>query len=123
LKAGAKGYISKNSAAETLAKAIQAVYEGQHYVEPELVSETIPELDDNYRGNRQSREMVDSLSPREFDVFCLLAKGLTTHEIAIELHLGYKTVANYNTTIKTKLKVNTAAELANIAMALGILKY
>jgi len=62
------------------------------------------------------------LSPREFDVFCLLAKGLTAHEAAADLCLGYKTVANYNTQIKNKLNVSNAAELAHIAIKLGIIK-
>ena len=66
--------------------------------------------------------MLDLLSPREFDVFCRLAKGMTAHEVAADMHLGYKTIANYNTQIKSKLRVNTAADLANIAVVLGIIK-
>jgi len=66
--------------------------------------------------------IVDTLSPREFDVFLLLAKGLTAHKIADELCLGYKTVANYGTQIRSKLKVSTVAELAHIAMVLGMMK-
>jgi len=66
--------------------------------------------------------IVDTLSPREFDVFLLLAKGLTAHKIADELCLGYKTVANYGTQIRSKLKVSTVAELAHIAMVLGVMK-
>jgi DNA-binding NarL/FixJ family response regulator len=52
-----------------------------------------------------------------------LANGKNSHEIADELHLSYKTVANYSTQIKQKLKVGTTAELANIAMVLGIIKH
>jgi DNA-binding NarL/FixJ family response regulator len=66
--------------------------------------------------------IVDTLSPREFDVFLLLAKGLTAHKIADELCLGYKTVANYGTQIRSKLKVSTVAELAHIAMLLRMMK-
>jgi DNA-binding NarL/FixJ family response regulator len=68
------------------------------------------------------RTLIDSLSAREFDVFLLLAKGLTVHKVADELCLGYKTVANYGTQIKSKLNVSTVAELAHIAMALGVMK-
>jgi len=68
------------------------------------------------------RSLIDSLSAREFDVFLLLAKGLTVHKVAAELCLGYKTVANYGTQIRCKLKVSTVAELAHIAMVLGVLK-
>ncbi|MFZ2311186.1 MAG: helix-turn-helix transcriptional regulator, partial [Methylobacter sp.] len=66
--------------------------------------------------------IIDTLSAREFDVFLLLAKGLTAHKIADELCLGYKTVANYGTQIRNKLKVSSVAELAHIAMVLGVMK-
>ena len=119
LQAGAKGYVSKNSAAEVLAEAVRAVAAGKQFIEQDL----LPEVDDvRHIDIEHYREVVDLLSPREFDVFCRLARGMTAHEVAGELHLGYKTVANYNTQIKTKLRVNTAAELANIAMVLGIIK-
>lgn len=119
LQAGARGYVSKNSAAEVLAEAVKAVAEGKQYVEEKL----LPEIDDvRHMDIEHYREVVDLLSPREFDVFCRLAKGMTAHEAANDLHLGYKTVANYNTQIKSKLKVNTAAELANIAVVLGLIK-
>jgi two-component system, NarL family, invasion response regulator UvrY len=119
LQAGAKGYVSKNSAAEVLAEAVKTVAEGKQYIEKQL----LPEVDDvRHMDIDHYREVVDLLSPREFDVFCRLAKGMTAHEVANELHLGYKTVANYNTQIKSKLKVNTAADLANIAVVLGIIK-
>jgi DNA-binding NarL/FixJ family response regulator len=119
LQAGARGYVSKNSAAEVLAEAVQAVAQGKQYIEQKL----LPEVDDvRHMDIDHYREVVDLLSPREFDVFCRLAKGMTAHEVAADLHLGYKTVANYNTQIKSKLKINTAAELANIAVVLGIIK-
>lgn len=119
LQAGARGYVSKNSAAEVLAEAVKTVAGGKQYIEQKL----LPEADDvRYMDVEHYREAVALLSPREFDVFCRLARGMTAHEVAVELHLGYKTVANYNTQIKGKLKVNTAAELANIAVVLGIIK-
>jgi len=117
LEAGAKGYITKNSAAEILVDAIQAIAQGTCYIEPGLAQQASnqpPEID--------YQTLLNSLSPKEFDVFCLLAKGLTTHKIADELCLGYKTVANYGTQIKTKFKAATVAELAHIATALGIIR-
>lgn len=119
LQAGAKGYVSKNSAAEVLAKAVSVVAAGEQYIEEGLVSEPLNAANSD---KEKSQEVVDVLSPREFDVFCLLAKGMTAHEVAADLCLGYKTVANYSTQIKSKLKVSTAADLAHIAMVLGILK-
>lgn len=119
LEAGAMGYVSKNSAAEVLAEAVKNVADGKRYIEEQLM----PEIDDvRHNDIEHYRQVLDLLSPREFDVFCRLAKGMNAHEVAADMHLGYKTIANYNTQIKSKLRVNTAADLANIAVVLGIIK-
>jgi len=117
MNAGAKGYITKNSAPEILVAAIRKIASGEIYIEQGLMKNMPPQ-------NRETdyRTIVETLSPREFDIFLLLAKGLTAHKIADELCLGYKTVANYGTQIKSKLKVSTVAELAHIAMVLGVMK-
>ncbi|MGZ4955704.1 MAG: response regulator [Methylobacter sp.] len=117
MNAGAKGYITKNSAPGILVEAIQKIAAGKIYIEQGLMKNMPPQ---NSESDYQN--IVDTLSPREFDVFLLLAKGLTVHKIADELCLGYKTVANYGTQIRSKLKVSTVAELAHIAMVLGIMK-
>jgi DNA-binding NarL/FixJ family response regulator len=119
MQAGACGYVSKNSAAETLAEAVRKVALGKRYIEPDL----LPEIDDVRAQNySQYKSISDLLSPREFEVFCRLARGMTSHDISEDMHLGYKTVANYSTQVKNKLKVNSTAELANIAMVSGIIK-
>lgn len=120
IQAGARGYVSKNSAADVLAEAVSSVASGKRYIEPEL----LPDISDFERSDSalQHGQVMGLLSPREFDVFCRLAKGLNAHEVADDLHLGYKTVANYSTSIKNKLNVRTAAELANIAVVMGIIK-
>jgi len=118
LNAGAKGYITKNSAPEILPDTIEAIYNGQRYIEQGLLKENSDEaLEHDFQS------IIQTFSDREFDVFCLLAKGLTAHKIANELCLGYKTVANYVTQIKKKLQVSSIAELAHIAILLGVLKY
>lgn len=117
INAGAKGYITKNSAPEILVEAIQSAAVNKIYIEQSLKPSVAP-----FHSESTYRSTVDSLSAREFDVFLLLAKGLTVHKIAQELCLGYKTVANYGTQIRNKFNVSTVAELANIATALGILK-
>ena len=65
--------------------------------------------------------VIGEFSPREFDVFNLLAQGLTVHKIADQLCLGHKTVANYSTQIKKKLHAATTAELAHIAVNMGVM--
>jgi DNA-binding NarL/FixJ family response regulator len=117
MKAGAKGYITKNSAPGILVEAIQKIAKGEIYIEQGLMKNMPLQYNET-----DYQTLIDTLSAREFDVFLLLAKGLTAHKIADELCLGYKTVANYGTQIKSKLKVSTVAELAHIAMVLGMMK-
>jgi DNA-binding NarL/FixJ family response regulator len=117
MKAGAKGYITKNSAPGILVTAIQKIALGEIYIEQGLMKN--PPLQSS---ESDYQTIVDTLSAREFDVFLLLAKGLTAHKIAEELCLGYKTVANYGTQIRSKLNVSSVAELAHIAIVLGLMK-
>ncbi|GAW86122.1 two-component system, NarL family, invasion response regulator UvrY [Bathymodiolus platifrons methanotrophic gill symbiont] len=113
IKAGAKGFISKNSAADILIDAIQHIVKDGRYIEEGLM----PAMPSDYQ------QTIDTLSPREFDIFLLLAKGRTAHKISEELCLGYKTVANYSTQIKKKLNVTTVAELAHIALLYGVVNH
>jgi DNA-binding NarL/FixJ family response regulator len=116
LQAGAKGYITKNSAPNILSEAIQQIANGDRYIEVGLIRNS-----GQQHSEITSQKVIDDLSPREFDVFLLLAKGLTVHKIADELCLGYKTIANYSTQIKKKLQVSTIAELAHIAISLELI--
>jgi two-component system invasion response regulator UvrY len=117
MNAGAKGYITKNSAPDILVTAIQKIAAGEIYIEQALMKNMPAQ-----NSETDYQTIVDSLSAREFDVFLLLAKGFTGHKIADELCLGYKTVANYGTRIRSKLNVSSVAELAHIAMVLGVMK-
>ena len=123
ISAGAKGYITKHAHPEILIAAIQKIADGAVYIEPGLVRSTDTLLAESPKtGATDYKTIIESLSAREFDVFLLLAKGLTAHKIADELCLGYKTVANYGTQIRSKLKVSSVAELAHIAFVLGVMK-
>ncbi|WP_159820697.1 response regulator transcription factor [Colwellia sp. 20A7] len=118
LEAGASGYVSKNSAAEVLAQAVAVIASGKRYIEQGLM----PEVNDiRLTETKKPKHKLKLLSPREFDVFRLLSKGLNAHNVASELCLSYKTICNYNTQIKSKLNANTSADLANIAMVNNII--
>ena len=123
INAGAKGYITKHAHPEILIAAIQKIAEGEVYIESGLIRPDGALLSERLETSETDyKTIIESLSPREFDVFLLLAKGLTAHKIASELCLGYKTVANYGTQIRSKLKVSSVAELAHIAIGLGVMK-
>ncbi len=113
LDAGAKGYVTKNSAPDILIEAVKHIAKGHQYIEQGLIKN-----DSSQKSELNYQKIISDFTPREFDVFILLSKGMTIHKIADELCLGYKTIANYSTQIKKKLQVSTLAELAHIAISL-----
>jgi DNA-binding NarL/FixJ family response regulator len=113
LDAGARGYICKHAHPDMLIDAIKQVAKGRIYIDPSLVDDAQHQED-----MTTYQTIIATLSPREFDVFVLLAKGMTAHQISDELCLSYKTVANYGTTIRSNLNVTSMAQLANIATLL-----
>jgi two-component system invasion response regulator UvrY len=115
LEAGACGYISKSSAADVLVEAVEKVVRGEIYLGPDIAEcLTMP-------TGAEQRSILSALSPREFDIFRLLAEGRTVSEIAQLLSLSTKTVANYSTQIRNKLGVASAAELARLAIRHGVM--
>lgn len=117
LEAGAKGYITKSCAPEVLVEAVQRIAGGETYLEQDMAHKL--DIDNVMRTGGTAS--LNSLSAREFDVFCLLARGFTTREVAEELRLGYKTVANYTTLIKSKLNLSTTAEMTRLAYQQGLI--
>ena len=110
VNAGARGYITKSSAPDVLIDAIRDIARGKNYLDAETAQRMA------YQKLRGKDSPFEILSTREFEIFCLLSEGLDTNEIAERLSLSYKTVANYSTQIKNKLKVNTVAELTRLAI-------
>ena len=108
MEAGAMGYITKSCAPETLVRAVASLRNGIPYMEANMSPK--PARQESTR----SIAPVDLLTRREFDIFCLLTRGLTPREIAQELRLSVKTVSNYVTTIKEKLGVKTLTELVRL---------
>ena len=111
LQAGAKGYLTKSCDPRLLLEGIEAIAKGRTFIAPLLVSKQ----QKKQAGSIKRLNKVDKLSPREFDVYCLLIKGYTTKDIADTLFLSQKTVANYATQIKAKFGVKTVAEMTHLA--------
>jgi len=119
IKAGAKGYIVKNSIPDILTMAVCTIAKGGTYVAPDLAQK----LAVSYAQGADEENLITQLSPREFDVFCLLARGLTTRDAADKLCLSYKTVCNHSTAIKEKLALKTFAEMTLLATRQGVINY
>ena len=115
LQAGAQGYITKSSSPEILVEAIRELASGKSHIDSEIAQKLA------FQKTRGKDSPFSNLSTREFEIFCLLAEGLNTSEIAKRLSLSYKTVANYSTQIKNKLNVTTVAEIARLAIRHNII--
>jgi DNA-binding NarL/FixJ family response regulator len=110
LDAGALGFVGKSAAPEQLVAGVRTVHRGQRYISGEVS----PALDD--QAARFEAMRLASLSPREFEIFRLLAQGRSPAECAEALMLSPKTISNHQTTIKEKLGVSTTAALVHLAL-------
>lgn len=112
LKAGASGYLTKESAPEELVKAVRRVMTGRRYVSASLAERLATGLTVDADGPLHER-----LSDRECQILCLLASGKPRREIAEELALSVKTVSSYRERILEKTGMKTNAELTRYAIA------
>jgi two-component system invasion response regulator UvrY len=115
LQGGAGGYVCRSAALEEIVKAIHLVADGNNYLDPALAQRIALQ---KLMGKSSS---LRGLSPREYEVFCMLAADLPLKEIARLLNLNYKTVANYGGTIKAKLKLSTREDLRTLARRTGVI--
>jgi len=116
LNAGARGYITKRSAPEELVDAVRTVAGGGVHLDAEIAQKLA------FQKSRGGGSPFEILTPREFEIFCMLAEGGTVAEIGERLSLSYKTVANYSTQVRAKLEVGSNAELARLAIRHGVVK-
>jgi DNA-binding NarL/FixJ family response regulator len=111
VKAGARGYMTKDSAPEELVNAVRKIINGGKYVSSLLSDQLLTMLQEPRQG-----EAHQQLSDREFEVLKLIASGLTASEVAEKLLLSVKTVSTYRTRILDKLHLSTNAELTRYAI-------
>ena len=104
--AGAKGYVTKSDISDNLIKAIQSIDSGQDFF-PQTLSSLNP---------------IDQLNEREFEVFKMIASGFNLADIANDLDISQKTVANYQTSIKQKLKLTNPIEFYKLAIEYKLIK-
>lgn len=114
LRAGARGFVMKQEAAETVLQAIRTVLKGDVYLSERLSSKVLRALVDG-PGTEPERFGVDRLSDRELEVFELIGRGYATRRIADALHLSVKTIETHRAHIKQKLKLSNATELVHRA--------
>ena len=111
LKAGASGYLNKNSAPDELITAIQRITLGKKYITPEIAEKLLSNLDDD---DKKPHEL---LTNREFEIFKLLALGKTVTQIAETLSLALTTISTYRSRVMEKLNLSTNSELTRYAIS------
>ena len=117
LKAGASGYITKESAPEELVQAVRKIAAGGKYVSSALAEHLAAELED--RSDKLPHEM---LSDREFQVLCLLGSGKKSSEIAEQLGVSVNTVNTYRTRMLEKMNMQSNVELSRYALEHGLIE-
>jgi len=110
LKAGASGYLTKDSASEELVNAVEKIYLGRKYITPSLAEKL---ADFSWEGDKFPHE---KLSDREFNVFKMIASGNTVKEVAANLCLSVQTVSTYKARIHEKMKLETRVDITSYAI-------
>ncbi|HSI29061.1 MAG: response regulator [Methylophilus sp.] len=116
IQAGARGYVTKTEPPEVVLEAVQKILRGGRFINNELAQNL-----SMYHLESQENP-IQKLSPREFEVFRRIAQGEALAAIAKGMHIGYKTVANIQTSVRQKLGVETTGQLVHIAVRFGIIK-
>ncbi|RJX34195.1 MAG: DNA-binding response regulator [Oxalobacter sp.] len=111
LKAGAAGYLNKQSAPNELVNAIRMVASGMKYISPELAQVLARQI-----GEDQDAPLHEALSDREYQTLTMIASGKSVSDIAEELSLSVKTVSEYRARLLAKMKLKNSAELTHYAI-------
>ena len=115
LEQGILGYLSKRSASTEMIEAVRCIARGKTFIGRDLTGMLADTLRSSEKGP------LEKLSPREFEVFRLLASGKSVSEIAVIEALSPKTIANHYTRVKQKLDVQNMGEITRLAIQLGII--
>ena len=115
LKAGASGYLTKESVAEKLAEAIRKIAGGGKYASTAIIEKLAFDFSDSEKLPHET------LSDREYQVFGMIAVGKSLTEIGVELSLSVKTISTHRTRILEKMKMNKNAELIHYAITQNLL--
>lgn len=116
LRAGARGYISKQEATDHVATAIRKVLAGKIYLSEAMTERLLLGIAQNADHSDGDDSPISRLSDRELEVFWLIGEGVGATEIANRLHLSVKTIETHRDRIKKKLGLDSASELNRFAM-------
>jgi DNA-binding NarL/FixJ family response regulator len=120
IESGASGYVNKQEATELLVEAVRRALSGRIYLSPAITQRL---LSQKAAAGRTARGPgIEALSDRELEVFEMIGQGLSTRQIALQLHLSVKTVETHRENIKRKLALDSSLALIRQAMEWSLLK-
>ena len=114
LRAGARGYVNKEEAPESVIEAIRQILTGTVFLSAVMKDRLLNVMIDG--GDSKEQSPIETLSDRELEVFTLIGRGLTTREVANRLHLSVKTIETHREHIRSKLSITSSAELMRHAV-------
>ena len=121
-RAGATGYVVKESATERLVECLEKICQGEYFIDSSLSHKVVESL---IKSDKDETKITDrgysTLTPREQQVMRLIAEGLSTKKIAERLFISPKTVENHRANIMGKLELHTTMELIRYAAKLGLI--
>jgi len=121
LKVGASGYVLKESDPQELVSAVHAVYEGNTFLSPAVAKVMVGSYLQGAGVDEQEDEKFKTLSPREIEVFNLVADGYTNREIAEQMYLSVRTVERHRASMMNKLGLSNRIELIRYAVRKGLI--
>jgi two-component system, NarL family, invasion response regulator UvrY len=117
LKAGASGYLTKDSLSDELLKAVKVVIQGRKYVTSEIAEKLVYLL-----GRESDQPLYKRLTDREYQVFLMIAKGKKLKHIADDLFLSTNTISTYRARVLEKLNLKSTAEIIHYALKYQLIK-
>jgi len=120
VRAGAAGYLLKDTRRDELVAAIKGTVQGRTYLDPSVAATVMRQAAASPAPSSQQRPAIEELTEREQEILRLLAQGHSNPEIARRLHLAAGTVRNYVSTILQKLGVSDRTQAAVVALQLGL---
>jgi DNA-binding NarL/FixJ family response regulator len=122
MRAGADGYLSKDSDPTELTLGIEAVYEGRSYLSPKVAGGLVAKMRRGEPIQPSGTSRMSSLTAREREVFQLLALGKSNKDVARELHISLGTAKKHRENLQRKLDCHSTAELARLAIREGLMQ-
>ena len=120
VEAGAMGYLVANAPLDAVVDAVRSLAKGTAVVDPSLLGALLRHVVDRRRAEREALTELDVLTPREDEVFRLLAKGMGNHEVGERLFISPQTVRTHTRSIMTKLDLHSRSDLVALAARCGL---